>query len=101
MKTNYTTELDNQLVGFSVRCREARWLGPLFHVGVSQEILRDVKLEQRRQADDAYSAEQADLEAAKIIRQVMVDGRVTKSELPQLTKALRHVHNSARLDRRI
>lgn len=105
MKTRSTlnplTELVTQLRQFAARCRSCRWLGALFHVGVALDIAADAVRAQSHQATDAYTAEQADLEAVKLIHRVCCAGHVSKTDLPLLTAALRHIHNSARRDHAI
>lgn len=48
-------------------CRSKRWLGSLFHVGVTLEIAADVAKNEREAAQKAYAAEQLTIEAERAI----------------------------------
>lgn len=64
---NPTSELTTTLSRFAERCKGARWLGALFHVGVCQDIAADVVRHQGQIRDTTHAAETYDLEAlAKI-----------------------------------
>ncbi len=97
MKDHPITELRGQLAALSLRCRTRRWFGALFHVGVSEDIAADIVREERRKADLAYAAEQADLEAVKDIQRFIANGN-RPADIPILKRALRQIHRSGRLD---
>lgn len=60
-----------------------------------QDIIADAQAAQGQVRDAAYRAEQADLEAARLLRETLADGRVTAEEIPVLKAALRNVVRSA------
>lgn len=93
-------ELRDSLSGFSARCRAARWYGALFRVGVAQDIVADDTKALNRISRAAYSAEQDDLEAVKIIKAAARDG-FSDADLPALDKALRLIMSSAKKDHQI
>ena len=76
-------ELRAHLDFFSGRCLAGRWFGARLHVGV------------------AYSAEQADREADKIISGCLADGVVTVEEVAKMKTALRMIRRSAEQDRKL
>lgn len=90
-----TTELRSYLGTFAARCRAARWLGALFHVGVVSDIAAEVAETTEAAARISYTAEQEDREAAKLLRGVLADGKVTPDEIPALKRAARLVNASA------
>lgn len=92
-------ELRTYLTGFAARCRAARWYGALFHVGVVEKIAEDVATTETAAAQLNYTAEQEDREAAKLVRAVLADGKVTVAELPTLRRAARLIDASAAHDR--
>lgn len=96
---NPLAELRTYLASFAARCRAARWLGALFHVGVVEKIAEDVAKTQQDAAQLNYSAEQEDREAAKLVRAALADGKVTAAELPALRRAVRLIDASAAHDR--
>ncbi len=81
--------------------RKERHFGAVLQVEVSEAITADVAAEQGRVGRLAYTAQQNDLEAGKLLDQVLADGRVTPDEVPLLKRASRHVHRSAEGDQRI
>lgn len=93
-------ELRQSLSDFAARCRAMNWLGALFRVGVAQDIVKDVEAQQAAIANDAYSAEQSDLEAVKIIEDAARDG-LSQCDMPALAKALRLIKRSAERDHHI
>lgn len=100
MKTNPVAELRASLSDFADRCRSQSWFGPLFRVRVAQDIAADISAHQRRIADAAYSAEQSDLEAVKVLERAAADG-FTNADLPEVERAIRLIRNSANKDHAI
>lgn len=93
-------ELKVYLAETATRCRAMRWLGPLFCVGVTQDIVADVERDQLQIVRNAETAERADLEAAQIIETAAADG-LTDSDLPAVRRALKLIRRSASADRQI
>lgn len=60
-------ELRSYLAHHAAVCRSKRWLGSLFHVGVTELIAEDVAKNEERQAARAHRAELADIEAKRAI----------------------------------
>jgi hypothetical protein len=88
-----------QYVGtFAARCKASRWYGAVFHVEVCRVIVANAVTQQRHIAARAYTAEQADHEAVRIMEEVLEDGRVTPSEIKRLRLAQRHIRNSEKAD---
>lgn len=88
-------------VQFKARCQAAGWFGALFHARVICDIAEDDVKHQVKISDRAYSAEQDDLEAEKLIADAIADGVVTVAEIQQLKTALRHVRRSREADHNI
>lgn len=86
---------------FASRCNVARWFGALFHVGVEECLIEDAKAEQAMIAATAYSAEQADLEALKLLEAVSADNEISADEMRLVKTACRHIRHSAEKDRAI
>ena len=97
---NPLKEVAAWLVDFTARCRAKRWVGALFWVGVTEDIVSDVVRIQRTVSAAAYAAEQEDLEAAKLIEEAACDG-LTADDLPKLRQAARLARKSANRDRQI
>ncbi len=64
------------------------------------DIVRDASAQQQKVARDAYSAEQSDLEAVKILQAAAEDG-FTNADLPAVEKAIRLIRRSADKDHAI
>lgn len=64
---NPVAEMRAYLGKVEARCRAQHWLGPLFHVGVLQQIHTDLEADDQRRAREAYAAEQELLELAKAL----------------------------------
>lgn len=94
---NPLNELMAGLGKFAERCRSARWFGPLFWVGVNQDVAKEIEKHHRQIAADAYAAEQADLQAAKLLEDAAKDG-LNQCDLPAVIQAIRHIRNSAKRD---
>jgi hypothetical protein len=87
-------ELNKFLAGLIPSLRARHQYAEVLNVEVAQEIAADIAALQSA----AYAAEQADLEAAKIIGAITADGHLTDAELPLLTRALRNINRSAAHD---
>lgn len=83
----------------ALRCRRA-WADVL-QVEIAEDIAADASTEQGRVGRFAYTAEQADIEAERLIRSTLADGHITDAEIPALRTAMRHVHRAAAADHRI
>lgn len=94
-------ELRGHLAAFGNRCRCMRWLGALFHVRVAEDILCDAGEALVTVSRAAYSAEQEDLEAAKILDAVIADPAIPVREASALRRARALVCCSAAQDRKI
>jgi hypothetical protein len=93
-------ELRQSLSDFATRCRAARWFGALFRVGVAQAIVEDVERQQVEIANKARGAEQADLQAAKILEEAARNG-LQASDMAAVAKAIRLIRLSAKRDQSI
>lgn len=93
----HLVELREFLSETATRCRAKGWFGALCRVEVAQEIAADVGRDQEKIAVEAYSAEQCDLEAARLIEEAGRDG-FSNADAPALAKALRLIRRSAQVD---
>lgn len=98
--TSPLRELRVYISNTAMRCRAGRWFGALFHVNVINDITRDVAEQQTTVARDAYTAEQYDLEALRILDEAARDG-FSNADLPAVVRASRLIQRSAALDRKI
>lgn len=97
----FLAELRTRLTAFAGVLRARRAHGDQLEAEVCLDVVADAAAAQRRAGEHAYTAEQADLEAARLIRESLADGRITADEIPVLRTALRHIHRSAAHDQRI
>lgn len=97
---NPLRELRAYIADVAIRFRADRNFKGLFHVGVIEDIAVDAQREQAAIVQTAYSAEQADLEAAKLLEHAARDG-FSNADLPAVQKAVRLIRSSARHDRRV
>ena len=97
----YLAELRSRLTAFAATLRGRRLHGDQLEAEVCLDVVADAATEQGRAGRLAYTAEQADLEAGKLLDTVLADGRVTPTEIRTLRTARRHVRRSATADRRI
>lgn len=95
------TELMSFLSSLLPGLRAKRQYAEVLNVEVAQEIARDVVAQHAQLSGLAYTAEQADHEAAKLIGVITSDGHLTDDELPLLARALRHINRSAAHDHRL
>lgn len=87
--SSHVTELAGHLSRFADRCRAARWFGPLFHVGVAQDIAADVASDHSKIRETVTEAQNFDLEAlAQIERATAKDSdggcTITPKELRRI-----------------
>jgi hypothetical protein len=101
--SSHVSELTGHLARFSDRCRTARWFGPLFHVGVAQDIVADVAADQAKIRATVTEAQNFDLEAlAQIERATAKDSdggcTITPKELRRIRPL---IVKSATLDNQV
>lgn len=101
MTTNPLSELRSFLASMWSEVRRRPDPAAQNDVRALQDIAADATAQQATAARTAYSAEQADLEAARLLRESLADGKVTADEIPFLRRALRHVTRSAERDHHI
>ena len=101
MKSTALKGLLNWLAESASRSRAARWLGAAFRFDVATDLAAEVQAEQVKLSQQAYTAEQADREAASAIETALSDGQLDASDLPAIKTALRNVQRSAEHDRQI
>lgn len=89
------TELMSFLASLLPPLRSARQFGAVLNLEVAQDITKEVVAKADQLSAVAYTAQQADLEAAQLIGVITADGHLTDDELPLLTRALRHINRSA------
>jgi hypothetical protein len=99
-RRNCLSELFRYLGGVAIRLRTDRNFTGLFHVRVIQDIAVDLRREDQKLASEAYAAEQADLEAVKLLEEAARDG-FSNADLPAVQTALRHIRRSARIDHKL
>jgi hypothetical protein len=105
MKTQQTCfffaeEMDERFGVSTARFVAQRWHHALFHLRVLADIWADIKRRLTRAGRMAYDAEQADAEAAKLLRKSLADG-IDRSDAPAIRIALAHVETSERKDRQL
>ena len=71
-----------------------------FDLDVASDIATDVQAHEQCASRVAYSAEQEDLEAIRILEQAEVDG-LSNADLPAIHRAIRLIRSSAKHDRAI
>jgi hypothetical protein len=97
---NPITELVCYLTGWNAVARSKRRFSELLGVEAAQDIATDAVQHQRGIAASAYDAEQADLQAAKLLEEASKDG-LTEADMPAIAAAIRHIRASAKKDRQI
>ena len=100
-QAGFLSELRDRLTAFAATLRGRRLHGDQLEAEVCLDVVADAAVEQGRVGRLAYTAEQADIEAARLLRDSLADGRITADEIPCLRTALRHVNRSAERDRQI
>lgn len=98
---NFIRELKTYLSGRAAMYRARRAYGPLLDIEVAAEITDDAMRQQNGIAADGYSAEQADLEAAKLLDGVLADNLMPKAEKDALRRAEKLIRQSAAKDHAI
>jgi hypothetical protein len=99
--SRFLSELRSRLKAFAENLRGRRQHGDQLEAEVCLAVVADASAAQARAGERAYSAEQADLEAARLLRESLADGRITAEEIPCLRAALRHVNRSAAADHQV
>ena len=99
-RARYIAELSKYIQRTIGRLKTDRLFGALFHVRVIEDIAADVAKEQQALAAVAYTAEQADREAIRLIEEAASDG-FSQADTPALCQALRHIRRSAAGDHRL
>lgn len=94
-------QLGAHLAAIKAGFRRNRAYAAILDAEVAEDIMADAAEVHRAAADLAYKAEQADLEAARLLRESLADGRIDLEEIPALQTALRHVTRSAASDHQI
>jgi hypothetical protein len=97
----FIAELKSFLAGLRTDYRLRRNWPAVNEIAGAQAIADDIERTEDSAGRHAFAAEQADLDAARLIRESIADNRVTADEIPLLRSALRHVTNSASHDRAI
>jgi hypothetical protein len=95
------TELCAFLASWLPDLRRQRNYAAILEVEAVQTIVTEAQALQAVAVQAAYTAEQADLEAARLLRESLADGRIDLTEIPALRTALRHVTRSAASDHQI
>jgi hypothetical protein len=96
----FADEMDERLGVSTARFVAKRWHHALFHLRVLADIWADIKRRLTRAGRMAYDAEQADAEAAKLLRDSLADG-IDRSDTPAIRTALAHIETSGRKDRQL
>lgn len=91
------SELRHFLLSWKRDLRARRDYRNLLDVEAAEDIAADLQ----PVAAAAYTAQQADLEAARLLRESLADGKLTTADIPLLEKALAHIGNSAAADQQI
>lgn len=97
----FLTELKAHLAGLVADFRRRHAYADQLQAEVAQAIAADAAAAATRASRLAYTAEQADLEASRLLRDSLADGRITAAEIPVLRTALNHITRSARHDHTI
>lgn len=97
----FLRELGHHLAHVSATLRKKRAFADLLQVEVAQDIARDLASELHQVRDQAYAAQQEDVEAERLMATVLADKKVTAAEIPLLETALRHVKRSGQRDHQI
>lgn len=94
------TDLRLLLRGSVILAQRARnWLEALGWES-AEEQAEQVVAHERKLADAAYSAEQNDLLAAKLLEEAAKDG-LSQADMPKIAAAIRHIRASAKKDHEI
>lgn len=93
-------ELKNFLRSWLPDLRRQRNFSAVVEVQALQAITHEVGAAQSKAAQAAYTAEQADLDAAAILERAAADG-LDASDLPAVRQAIKQINRSARHDHTI
>lgn len=85
------------LASWSADLRKLRDWRNLLDAEAAQSIAADLAVREQALAGVAYTAEQADLEAVKLLEKAK-EGGLDNSDLPLIARALRHIRRSAAHD---
>lgn len=99
MKTLH--ELVHYLSSWCLDCQKQCQYATLTEVQTLQDITTEAEKEVADMATAAFKARVADDEAARLLDQVLSDGRVTRAEVSLLRQARRNVKASAKADHNI
>lgn len=99
-RTHPLTELRLLLRGSVNLARRARNYLEQLGWESAEEVAEEVVKHERKIAADAYSAQQSDLQAAKLLEDAARDG-LTSADMPAVAEAIRHIRRSAEKDRQI
>lgn len=80
--------LGEWLAQSDLRCRMMRWLGAAFRFKVASDSATII-------SQVAYTAEQADREAMRALKDALADGHLDDSDMPKVQAALAHCGRSA------
>lgn len=100
-KPGLLAELDGFLASWREDLRRLRDWRNLLDLDGALAIAGDLAERDRLAVAAAYRSEQADLEASRLLREALADGKVTAGEIPMLQLALRHVNRSAEADHKL
>lgn len=97
----YLGELRAHLLALTASLRRRVAFADVLQVEIAQDIVADASTQHTAASRLAYTAEQSDLEACRLLRASLADGHITADEIPVMRAALRHCTSSAAADRRI
>lgn len=95
------SEMGRYIRGSINLARAARKFGELLGWEAAEDIQQEAVAHERKIAGMAYSAEQGDREALKLLEATAADGHIDAEEMAAVTLAIRHIRRSAEQDRRI
>lgn len=87
-------ELTGWITSLVGRLRLRRQYADALEVEVALDIAADSAAAASTAARLIYTAEQADAEAGRLLRDTLADGKVDAAEIPALRRSLRHVEHS-------
>ena len=95
------SELRDYLREFMAECRVSKWFKALLHVRVVEQIAEDIEATRAKIEAEAHAAEVADIEADKLLLEVLADGIVSPAEIEQVRAAQRLIRRSATADQNV
>lgn len=99
--SRHLIELSQYLATRATAYRTRRAYGDLLSTEVALSITRDIRTDQESAKREAHRANCNELEAARLLRVATADGKITREEIPMITRALRHIGCSTRATYRI